>query len=89
MQMNKGKIVFFAASLLIVDGTAWAQPGTGKGPVAKQCASEIEKYCAGLKHGHRAVRTCLEHNRDNLSAECKQALDTTGGGRGVRGPYAR
>ena len=86
MQMNKGKIVFFAASLLIVNGTAWAQPGTGKGPVAKQCASEIEKYCAGLKHGHRAVRTCLEHNRDNLSAECKHALDTTGGG---RGPYAR
>lgn len=53
-------------------------------PVATQCAQDIQTYCAGKGHGSRQTRTCLEANRDKLSAECRQALDTTGGGRGRR-----
>ena len=52
------------------------------GPVATKCAKDIQAYCAGKGHGSRQTRTCLEANRDKVSAECRQALDTTGGGRG-------
>ena len=55
----------------------------GSGPVAKICASAIESYCAGSSHGNRAVRRCLEKNRDRLSGDCRAALDTTGRGRGM------
>jgi hypothetical protein len=79
MRMNTRKIVCFVAAMLFAGGTAWAQ--RGKGLVAQKCATEIEKFCPGKMHVRRAVRTCLEQNRDQLSPECKSALDTTGGGR--------
>ena len=77
--MKYAKVVALAAAALMSGTTAWAQPGTG--PVAKQCASDIEKCCAGKKHGSGEVRACLESNRSKLSGDCQNALDTTGGGR--------
>ena len=56
--------------------------GTGTGPVASQCTSEIKAYCADKEHGAGEVRACLEANRSHLSAPCTHALGTTGGGRG-------
>ena len=53
-----------------------------QGPVAQACTAEIAKYCAGLGHGNRQTRTCLEKNKAKVSAGCRNALDTTGGGRG-------
>ncbi len=61
-------------------GGAFAQQGTG--PVASACAGDIPKYCAGKSHQNREVRTCLEANKGKVSAACKTALDTTGGGKG-------
>ncbi|MDE1935721.1 cysteine rich repeat-containing protein [Bradyrhizobium sp.] len=52
------------------------------GPVATQCAKDIETYCAGKGHGSGQTRACLQANRDKVSAECRQALDTTGPGSG-------
>ena len=52
------------------------------GPVAGACTSEIEKYCKGLPHVNRAVRNCLEENREKASSACREVLDTTGPGRG-------
>lgn len=58
-------------------------PASGQtGPVATQCAQDIQTYCSGKGHGSRQTRTCLEANRDKVSAECRQALDTTGPGSG-------
>ncbi|WP_349546316.1 hypothetical protein [Bradyrhizobium guangdongense] len=54
------------------------------GSVASQCAADIQNYCAGKKHGAGSVRACLEASRDKVSAACKEALDTTGPGRGRR-----
>ena len=53
------------------------------GPVATACKDDIPKFCAGKEHGppEHAVRTCLEANKDKVSAVCKEALETTGGGR--------
>lgn len=77
--MKPIKITLIAAAALLASASmATAQ----RGPVAAACASEIEKYCKGLPHVNRAVRNCLEKNRDNASPSCRQALDTTGPGRG-------
>ena len=53
-----------------------------RGPVATQCAKDIETYCAGKGHGAGQTRACLQANRDKVSVECRQALDTTGPGKG-------
>jgi hypothetical protein len=71
-------MALIAAAMLASPPLALAQ----RGPVASACASDIENYCKGLPHVNRKVRHCLEQNKDKVSAPCKQALDSTGGGRG-------
>lgn len=51
------------------------------GPVASGCAGDITKMCAGKPHDG-STRICLEQNYAKVSADCKAALDSTGGGRG-------
>lgn len=70
-----------ALTMMAVASTASAQPGTGEGPVATACKAEIEKLCAGMKHGAGEIRACLEKNKDKVGDACKEALDTTGPGR--------
>lgn len=73
------RILCIGAALVICAVT----PALGQtGPVAALCAQDIQTYCSGKGHGSRQTRTCLEANRDKLSAECRQALDTTGRGKG-------
>jgi hypothetical protein len=75
------KTSLIATAVLLATGSmAPAQRGPVAGACA--CANEIEKYCKGLPHVNRAVRNCLEKNRDKASDSCRQALDTTGPGRG-------
>ncbi len=69
-----------AVALAVMGGAANAQQGTG--PVATACSDDIAKLCAGKSHENRETRTCLEANKAKVSAACKTALDTTGGGRG-------
>jgi hypothetical protein len=69
-----------AAMVALLGGSAFAQQGSG--PVATACADDLAKYCAGKSHGNREARTCLEANKAKVSAACKTALDTTGGGKG-------
>jgi hypothetical protein len=68
-----------AAAMLIPVDLASAQ-GTGRGPVASACGSEIARYCAGEKHGSGAVRACLQSHRHGLSGHCRYALNNTGYG---------
>mgnify|MGYP005812171297 CR=1 FL=1 len=72
--------VLASASVLILTAPVLAQ-GTGTGPVAKQCAGDIEKFCAGMQHGKGEIRACLEGRKAEVSAACREALDTTGPGR--------
>jgi|CXWK01.1.fsa_nt_gi hypothetical protein len=54
-----------------------------QGPVAQSCGPEMEKFCAGKKHGQGEMRACLEANKDKVSDACRHALDTTGPGKGM------
>lgn len=67
------------SALAIAASVAVASAQTG--PVATGCKDDIAKLCAGKAHDGE-VRICLETNYDKVSAACKKALDTTGGGRG-------
>jgi hypothetical protein len=63
-------------------GVAFATAALAQGgPVATDCASDIAKLCSGKPHDG-SVRICLEINYGKVSAACKAALDSTGGGRG-------
>ena len=68
-----------AAAFLAAPATASAQQ---RGPVAAACADDIQTYCKGLPHVNRAVRNCLEANKDKVAESCRQMLNTTGTGRG-------
>jgi hypothetical protein len=63
-------------------GVAFATGALAQGgPVATDCANDIAKLCRGKPHDG-SVRICLETNYAKVSAACKKALDSTGGGRG-------
>jgi hypothetical protein len=72
-------LLLSAAVLVLASVPASAQSG----PVGRACKSEIASICAGHPHDGSA-RICLEFNYDRLSAACRRALDSTGGGRGRR-----
>jgi hypothetical protein len=75
--------IFAACTVAMSDPAAAQGRRDGSGPVATLCAGDIATYCAGLKHGNRAVRDCLTRNSDSVSPDCRSALDNTGGGRGM------
>ena len=70
------QVLTLAASTLIFSGgLAMAQ----QGPVGSACVEDIEKFCAGMEHGQGQLRACLEDNKDQVSADCRTALETTRG----------
>jgi len=71
--------IFAIASLSLFAMAAGAAAQTG--PVATACKKDIAKFCPGKSHGRGEVRNCLQSHYDKVSAACKHALDTTGGGR--------
>jgi hypothetical protein len=75
------KTIKTAAAALVLCAALATGVQAQKGPVATACKDEIPKLCAGKEHGHGEVRACLEANKDKVSAACKTALETTGGGR--------
>lgn len=79
------KILMTAAMALAISALpALAQKGAGNGPVATACKADLAKLCAGKSHANREARTCLEANKAKVSAACKTALETTGGGKGKK-----
>jgi len=72
----KTSILALIAAAMLASAPALAQ----RGPVASACASDIETYCNGLPHVNRAVRLCLEQNKDKVRQPCREALDATGWG---------
>ncbi|MCB1510824.1 MAG: cysteine rich repeat-containing protein [Hyphomicrobiaceae bacterium] len=76
--MTIKRTLISAAGVVLLSGAALAQSG----PVATACKADIAKLCAGKGHGQGQTRACLEANKSKVSAACKTALDSTGGGQG-------
>jgi hypothetical protein len=69
-------MALIATAILASPPAAFAQ----RGPVRAACAADIEIYCKGLPHVNRAVRICLEENKDKVRTACREALNATGWG---------
>ncbi len=85
--MKRLTMLVTAATAAVIATPAVAQQpgrGPGQGPVITECKDDIAKYCAGKPHepGDGGVRACLEAKKAEVTAACKTALDTTGGGLG-------
>ena len=50
------------------------------GGLRRVCAADMDKYCSGQNRG-RARRDCLQSHVDQLSADCKAAVQQRGGRR--------
>lgn len=82
MKNTTAKLTIAAGLALAAVGTSLAQqPGKGQGAVITQCKDDIAKLCAGKQHDGE-VRACLEGKKAQVTAACKTALETTGGGKG-------
>ncbi len=79
--MKKQVFVIGAAAIVLSFASPVLAQGSGRGPVATTCSSEISRYCADKKHGGGAVRDCLEANWRKLSRKCQATLGNTGFGR--------
>lgn len=75
------RTVKIITALALAIAAAMTVASAQTGPVARSCSGDIARLCAGKAHDGE-VRICLETNYDQVSAACKRALDTTGGGRG-------
>lgn len=53
------------------------QRGGHGGGLRRVCAADMNKYCAGQDRG-RARRDCLQSHIDQLSADCKAAVQERG-----------
>ncbi len=58
---------------------AEAPPATGsRSLIAKNCAADVDKLCAGVEAGGGRLARCLHGHQDELQLECKQALERGG-----------
>lgn len=84
--MKLQRLVLAASTLILSGGVAMAQQQSApqqQGPVAAACTDDIAKFCAGMQHGQGQIRTCLEDNKDQVSAACRTALESTRGPGGM------
>jgi len=52
----------------------------GRARLRQACADDIAKYCSTMDRP-RLKRQCLQGHLDQLSADCKSAVESRGGGR--------
>ena len=47
-----------------------------KYPMKRACTSEIQKFCAGMEHGHARIIRCLQDNLEDesFSGECREEV---------------
>jgi hypothetical protein len=57
--------------------------GHGGHGLRRACATELQQYCATQERG-RERRDCLQSHMDQLSADCKAAVEARGRGRRQR-----
>jgi Cysteine rich repeat len=47
-----------------------------QGPIRQACSVEIQTYCSDVTPGDGRLRACLSSHRDELTTDCRNALDS-------------
>ena len=64
-----------AASISLASAHSGSHEGAQTGP---GCQADMAKFCAGKNNQNGELRSCLEANKDKVSAACKTMLETNG-----------
>jgi Cysteine rich repeat len=51
-------------------------PNAAQGPIRQACSVEIQTYCSDVTPGEGRLRACLSAHRDELTTDCRNALDS-------------
>jgi Golgi apparatus protein 1 len=52
------------------------RPNAAQGPIRQACSVEIQTYCSDVTPGDGRLRACLSSHRDELTTDCRNALDS-------------
>jgi hypothetical protein len=63
-----------AITLAFLSSVALAQEGGHRGA----CRADAEKLCAGVERGGGRIINCLAGQKDKLSDECRQMVESRG-----------
>lgn len=59
--------------IVLMSSPAPAQDAAALAAIRAACASDAQKFCAGVPAGGGRIIACLKEHRDSLSDQCKQA----------------
>ncbi|WP_348262890.1 hypothetical protein P8935_24260 [Telmatobacter sp. DSM 110680] len=79
--MSRNRMLFVLSVIaVLVEVLVWSQPlfGQSESPQIAQaraaCASDIQRFCAGVPSGGGKIVACLKQHKDQVSDGCKQAV---------------
>jgi hypothetical protein len=72
--MTRCTLLIAAIALTSLSSVALAQEGRGRGA----CRADVEKLCAGVERGGGRILNCLAGQKDKLSDECRQMVESRG-----------
>lgn len=67
-------VIALGAAVTLWAASASAQQGATAQQIARACAGDIERLCAGVPPGEGRIKTCIKAHITELSAPCFDTL---------------
>ncbi|KAK9797745.1 hypothetical protein WJX73_005342 [Symbiochloris irregularis] len=76
LQDNREELSVECSTTLFDQEVRMAEDIDFKYPMKRACTSEIQKFCAGMEHGHARIIRCLQDNLEDesFSGECREEV---------------